>query len=81
MINKFCLLQRFISNFPELFFPLSIFFPFSVKFESVKKRYKFLVNIRRNKLRDLDASSIIQEQVNIVVNEFGKIHIDSAKET
>jgi hypothetical protein len=35
----------------------------------------------RNKLRDLDASSVTQEQVNIVVNEFGKIHIDSAKET
>jgi G3E family GTPase len=29
----------------------------------------------------LDASSVTQEQVNIVVNEFGKIHIDSAKET
>jgi hypothetical protein len=35
----------------------------------------------RNKLRDLDASSVTQEQVNIVVNEFGNIHIDSAKET
>ena len=35
----------------------------------------------RNKLRDLDASSVTQEQVNIVVTEFGKIHIDSAKET
>jgi stage III sporulation protein SpoIIIAA len=35
----------------------------------------------RNKLRDLDASSVTQEQVNIVVNEFGKIHIDSAEET
>ena len=35
----------------------------------------------RNKLRDLDASSVTQEQVNIVVNEFGKLHIDSAKET
>ena len=29
----------------------------------------------------MDASSVTQEQVNIVVNEFGKIHIDSAKET
>jgi hypothetical protein len=29
----------------------------------------------------LDASSVTQEQVNIVINEFGKIHIDSAKET
>jgi hypothetical protein len=27
----------FISNFPNLFFPLSIFFLFSGKFESVKK--------------------------------------------
>ena len=35
----------------------------------------------RNKLRGLDASSITQEQGNIVVNEFGKIHIDSVKET
>ena len=35
----------------------------------------------RNKLRDVDASRVTQEQVNIVVNEFGKIHIDSAKET
>jgi G3E family GTPase len=29
----------------------------------------------------LDASSVTQEQVNIVVNEFGKIYIDSVKET
>ena len=29
----------------------------------------------------MDASSVIQEQVNTAVNEFGKIHIDSAKET
>ena len=28
----------------------------------------------RNKLRDLVASSVTQEQVNIAVNEFGKIH-------
>jgi hypothetical protein len=35
----------------------------------------------RNRLRDLDASSVTQEQVNIVVNEFGKIYIYSAKET
>jgi hypothetical protein len=35
----------------------------------------------RNKLRDLDASSVTQEQVNIAVNKFGKIHIDSTKET
>jgi hypothetical protein len=28
MINKFCPLQRFISIFPKLFFPLSIFFFF-----------------------------------------------------
>jgi hypothetical protein len=30
MINKFCPLQRFISNFPNLFVPLSIFFLFRV---------------------------------------------------
>jgi hypothetical protein len=29
----------------------------------------------------LDASSVTQEQVNIVVNEFGIIYIDSVKET
>ena len=29
----------------------------------------------------MDASSVTQEQVNIVVNEFGKIYIDSVKET
>ena len=29
----------------------------------------------------MDASSVTQEQVHIVVNEFGKIHIDSANET
>ena len=29
----------------------------------------------------MDASSVTQEQVNIMVNEFGKIHIDSANET
>ena len=35
----------------------------------------------RNTLYDLDASSVTQELVNIAVNRFGKIHIDSAKET
>ena len=52
------------------------------------KNYEFRGNFNRqaisdlrNKLRDLDASSITQEQVNIVVNEFDKIRNDSAKET
>jgi hypothetical protein len=35
----------------------------------------------RNKLRDLGASRVTQEQMNTAVNEFGKIYIDSAKET
>jgi hypothetical protein len=36
-INALDNTERFISNFPNLFFPLSIFFLFSGKFESVKK--------------------------------------------
>jgi hypothetical protein len=61
---------------------------FSISFFLNEKLHEFRVNFNRqaisdlrNKLRDLDASSVTQEQVNIVVNEFGKIHIDSAKET
>ena len=45
----------------------------------MKKLHEFRGNFNRqaisdlrNKLRELDASSVTQEQVNIVVNEFGK---------
>ena len=40
-----------------------------------------MLQIIQNKLRDLDASIVTQEQVKTAVNEFGKIHIDSVKET
>jgi hypothetical protein len=68
MINKFCPLQRFISNFPNLFFPLSIFdvhTPLSITFES---------NVFEDSDSDINALDNTEHIVKIKKWENEKLH-------